>query len=440
MSTTTWELTGIVLCLIMSGVFSGSETALTALSLGKLEHLLERYPRWARSLRVWRDNPGEVLTSILIANNIFNITASVLATDIASRLLQDNALAVAIGGMTLLLLLSSEVTPKAFARVYAPQLAPLAMNIAGIFHVLFYPVTWLMTHIINAMMFFFGKYGQVNQNHVITAEDLNYMLRIAGQQGTLDSEQERLLSAVFKFQDITTREIMLPRTEMLLVSDQTTRGELIELTKKSGYSRIPVFRKNSDNIQGIFFTKQLLEDHQASAKESYLAKRLLSALFVPESMPIAEVFRLMKQKRMHMAIVVDEFGGTSGLITMEDILEELMGEIQDEQDQEDIKLLSVGKNQLRADARISISDLETELKLEFPEERSYESLGGFLIEQVGQLPAVNWEYRYAGHLFRVIERDQQRLINIAIEKLPEEQPKPETKPQPAKKSSAATAQ
>ncbi len=412
---TTWELTGILLCLLMSGVFSGSETALTSLSLAKLEQLQKKYPRWAKSLSIWQKNPGDMLTSILIGNNLFNITASVLATDLANRLLQSNAIAAVIGGMTLLLLFSSEITPKAFARVYAPQLAPLAMNIVVVFHAAVYPLTRLISIVVNKLMSLLGR-NQLNHNQVVTLEELNYMLLMAGRQGTLEAEQERLLVAVLKFHDTSTREVMRPRTEMLSVSVKTSREELITIAKESGYSRIPVFSNNSDNIQGIFYTKDLLKDDPAE-KNSYLARQLLKPLFVPESMLIPKVFRIMQKERSHMIIVVDEFGGTSGFITMEDILEELMGEIQDEQDQEDLKLLPIGDHTLRADARISISDLENKLGLEFPEERSYESLGGFIIEQAGHLPPLSWEHQYNNHLFRVTERDPQRIIAIEIEVL-----------------------
>ena len=411
----TVELVGIGVCLLFSAFFSGSETALTSLSLLHTEQILERHPLWGRALRVWKNNPNGVLATILIGNNIVNITASALATDVASSLFAARGLPIAIGGMTFLLLFTGEITPKTIARTYADLLAPLLMNLVLVFHVAFYPATWVMTWFIRGLFWLFG--GRQRRGDRITVDDIEYIVSLGRRQGTLDKDKEHLLSSIFEFSDTTAREIMVPRTDMVAVPVDASYEKVVEISLESGFSRIPVYEDSIDKVVGIFYTKNLITPPRREEQGAFLASRMRPAVFVPESKKISEVLKLFQRERIHLAIVVDEFGGTGGLVTMEDIIEELLGEIQDEFDTEEERLAKTADGAWLADARVNVEVLEDEFGIEFPEDRDYESLGGFLMEEAHEVPSEGWEHTHQGYRFRVLEADPQRVIKVHIEHL-----------------------
>jgi CBS domain containing-hemolysin-like protein len=208
---------------------------------------------------------------------------------------------------------------------------------------------------------------------------------------------------------------MIPRTDLTALSFDTPYEKVIDVTQSSGFSRIPIYEDNIDRIIGIFHTKDLINIDGTMAKPGFLATNLRPAVFVPESKKISEVLRMFQQDRTHMAIVVDEFGGTAGIVTMEDIIEELLGDIHDEFDVKEDRILRLPGGGLMADARVAIDDLEGELGIEFPPERDYESLGGFLMEVAGEVPAAGWQHVFEGYSFQVSEADANRLIRVRID-------------------------
>jgi len=408
-------LVGILVCLLFSAFFSASETALTSLSLHRTEQIIARHTFWGRALQTWRHNPNGVLTTILIGNNIVNITASALATEVASSLFPSQGITIAIGGMTFLLLFTGEITPKTIARTYADVLAPALMNVVLIFHVLFFPVTWVIAWFIRGLFRLFG--GRQRGGERVTEEDIEYIVSLGRRQGTLDKDKEHLLSSIFEFSDTTAREIMVPRTDIIAVPVDASYEKVVEISLESGFSRIPVFEETIDKIVGIFYTKNLITPPLREEQGAFLASRMRPAVFVPESKKISEVLKLFQRERIHMAIVVDEFGGTGGLVTMEDIIEELLGEIQDEFDTEEERLVKSEDGAYLADARLNVDELEEEFELSFPDDRDYESLGGFLMEEAHEVPSAGWEHAYQGYRFRVLEADPQRVIKVEIERL-----------------------
>ena len=409
----TWEIAGIILSLVFSAFFSGSETALTSLPMVKLEQLIDKYPLWAKTLRLWKSNPNGVLTTILIGNNFFNITASALATDLASRYFSSQGIPLAIGAMTLLLLVTGEITPKTLARTHSQLLAPLLMNLVIVFYVLFFPLTWVLTLAIKAMFWLTGS--RYRHGERVTEEDIEYIVSLGRRQGALDKDKESLLSSIFEFSDTTAKEIMVPRTDMVTVPFDCSYQKVVELSLKSGFSRIPVYEESIDRIVGIFHTKNLITPPNKHGQDSFLSNRMRPVVFVPESKKISEVLRLFQKDRIHMAIVVDEFGGTGGIVTMEDIIEELLGEIQDEFDMEEDRLIEVGGGIFLADARVAIGDLEDKFQVSFPEDRDYESLGGFLMEEAHEVPTVGWSHNAKGISYLVTQADPQRVIKVRIE-------------------------
>ncbi|MCZ6646386.1 MAG: hemolysin family protein [SAR324 cluster bacterium] len=418
------ELIGIGICLLFSGFFSGSETALTSLSDVKVHQLIEENPKWGKALRHWQKNHNGILATILIGNNLSNITAAALAADLASGYFAQNAIPIAIGVMTFLLLFTGEITPKAFARRYSEMVALPLMHVVLVFHMLFYPLTWVLTHFIRLLFRLVGGTGE--NRSIVTEQDIEYAVSLGRREGAIDKDKEHLLSSVFDFTDTTAKEIMVPRTDMLTLFVNTPYDEVMQISLESGFSRIPVKEETIDNVVGIFYTKDLLPAPKAQQKGKFLRSRMRPAVFIPESKKISEVLKLFQKDRFHLAIVVNEFGGTEGIVTMEDIIEELLGEIQDEFDIEEKRLMELSDGSFVADARIDIEELEQALRIDFPEEREYESLGGFLMEQAGDVPAVGWRHSFKKFDFSVTEADVNKVIKVHILRSPYAEPKVST--------------
>ncbi|MCZ6557817.1 MAG: hemolysin family protein [SAR324 cluster bacterium] len=418
------ELIGIGICLFFSGFFSGSETALTSLSDVKVHQLIEENPKWGKALRHWQKNHNGILATILIGNNLSNITAAALAADLASGYFAQNAIPIAIGVMTFLLLFTGEITPKAFARRYSEMVALPLMHVVLVFHMLFYPLTWVLTHFIRLLFRLVGGTGE--NRSIVTEQDIEYAVSLGRREGAIDKDKEHLLSSVFDFTDTTAKEIMVPRTDMLTLFVNTPYDEVMQISLESGFSRIPVKEETIDNVVGIFYTKDLLPAPKAQQKGKFLRSRMRPAVFIPESKKISEVLKLFQKDRFHLAIVVNEFGGTEGIVTMEDIIEELLGEIQDEFDIEEKRLMELSDGSFVADARIDIEELEQALRIDFPEEREYESLGGFLMEQAGDVPAVGWRHSFKKFDFSVTEADVNKVIKVHILRSPYAEPKVST--------------
>lgn len=421
MDTVIWESIGILICLIGSAFFSSSETALTSLSGPQTQKMVEDGA--SRSLKLWLDHPIKVLTAILIGNNIFNITASALATDLANRLLEgtsaaDWAIPVAVGVMTFLLLTFGEITPKAIAKRMYKQLAAPMMILLQVPYALFYPFTLIFSQMTRRIMTWLGN-DPSQRAPFVTAEEIEYMIDLGSREGTFSEDRERMLRSVFEFNDTMIREIMVPRTDAVFISEDMALDEIVDLLIQCGHSRLPVYEETVDNIIGIFYAKDLIKivGHAKEAEAFDIRAFLHKPFFVPESKRIADLFAEFQRQRIHMAIVVDEFGGTDGLITLEDIVEEFFGEIQDEYDIEPEQLIPISEDVLRADARVPIYEIEEYFEVDLPEEKDYETLGGFLMSQSGTVPESGEEILWKNLVFRVLDADEKKVISVEIARL-----------------------
>jgi CBS domain containing-hemolysin-like protein len=357
-----------------------------------------------------------VLATILIGNNIVNITASALATELTLRIYPDGGVPIAVGVMTFLLLITGEITPKTLARTFPTAVAAPTMAVVAAFYALFFPVTWVLTWMIRGMLKLLG--ARPDEAAAVTEQDLEYIVRLGATAGTIPQDQGTLLQSVIEFPDTIAKEIMVPRTELVTIPLDSTYEQVVEIAIESGYSRIPVIDGSIDRIVGIFYAKHLLDRPQSDEKQTYLRKRMRPPVFVPESKKISELLKLFQEQGIHMAVVVNEFGGTEGIVTLEDVIEELLGDIRDEFDVEEERLVAMPDGGYRAEARIEIEEIEEELEIEFPEERDYESLGGFLMEAAGTVPAAGWTHEFAGYAFTVTEADANRVLTVEIHKAP----------------------
>jgi len=421
----TIELVGVVVCIIMSAYFSGTETALTALSEIKTSVMGERYPFIQPVFKRWAENPGIILSSILIGNNIVNIFGTLLGGNITYKLMSDYNPAIAdlTAGtvMTVLILIFGEVTPKTFAKVNPDKVIVPALFIFRMIEWILLPFSYILSNFAHAVVRIMG--GQKGQSG-LTQTDIEYLIEKGNDQGVFEQEEQgELLSSVIEFKHTLVKEIMTPRTDTNFLETDTTIKEALDKVEEWGHSRIPVFEDSLDNIRGILYVKDMVT---LITKEKTVLSDTINTIirtgvfYVPETQKINETLKKMQEDGTHMAIVVDEFGGTAGIITLEDIIEELVGDIRDEDDHDEDQIVMLKDNVLLVDAHISVSDLEEELEISIPDDGEYNSLGGFIVNEVGNVPPEGYILKYNGYEFKVVESNERHIVKVEIRILKDE--------------------
>ncbi len=416
------DVVGIVLCLVGSALFSATETALTSLSESQARRLVEEKNSFA--LRVWRQRPTRVLTGLLIANSLVNLTAAALTTHAAALLFTGASstrwvIPGAVGAITFLVLTFGEVTPKSIGKRSAQRLARPLMSLFLVPYVLLWPITIVFALLARGVVGLVGEDSEPGTPFV-TDEDLEYLIDLGAREGSFSEDRERLLRSVFEFPDTLVRELMVPRTDVQALSLTMSLDEIIDTLVACGHSRLPVYEGNADEIVGLFYAKDVLTVMASGRAERFHVRDYLRRpYFVPETKRVDELLAEFQSERLHMAIVVDEFGGTAGLITLEDIIEEIFGDIQDEYDVEPAQMVRLDAFSVRADARVPIDEIEEFFGMALPDHPDYESLGGFLMTQVGGVPERGHEVLWQGLRFRVLDADPKKVITVLIEQIPD---------------------
>ena len=408
----------LFVCFLLSIFFSGAETALTSLSEAKTQQLLESSRRSAKALLLWSKYPNRVLTTLLVGSNIVNTLSAAIATVIAEHLFGGYGIAIATGLVTLALLVFCDVTPKTFARHNAEAIAPIAMVILAPFYWFFSPIVFLLTWFAAVVVRLMGGRSS-SEGPVATEEDIAFMIRLGHQGGVLASEEGEMLESVFEFRDTLVKEAMVPRTNICSLDKNASLDEVLSEIREHNHSRWPVFEDNIDNVIGVFHSKELFEVLKQPHAEFCLMNHVRPALFVPDIMKVRALLKEFKHGKAHLAVVVDEYGGTAGIISLEDILEEIVGEIRDEYDDADEEQLfrRIDHNNYQANGQASIYDLGDALEIQFPNEEPYETLGGFLIATYGKMPPPNTEMDFKGWRFMIKNADEKRITSVLIRKL-----------------------
>ena len=374
-----------ILCLILSGFFSGSEVALFSITRAKVRTLVNDKEPGSEALATLKKSPDRFLITILIGNNIVNILAASVATAVAIGLLGETGFAVTIATIVvvLLLLVFGEVWPKMYASRNATRLS-----------LRFSPIILFLSQIFAPVIFIFNKIaGKMTgagafAHHMITEEEIKEWIDVGQEEGTIEKDEQEMLHSVFEFSDTRVREVMTPRIDVVMLEDTSSSDEALELFKNTGFSRLPVWHENIDTIRGILNVKDaifsVLETHESIP----IVELLSEPLFVPETKNIDDLLRELRVKKTHMAIVLDEYGSFVGIVTVEDILEELVGDILDEFDTEEHELVRVAEDVYSVDARIWVEDLNKQLDLHLPMSETYETIAGLVIERLGNIPRI----------------------------------------------------
>lgn len=405
--------------LVLSAFFSGSESAYFSITKSDLRRLREdkQSSKPTHRVLVLLEKPRRLLMSILVGNTIVNVAAATIAALFTSRMLPADHLGshggilIEIVVVTLVLLVFCEVSPKVFAVRNATHFAKrVSLPLSFIVSVL-WPLTILFEKAMRAVSAVLGVKKEIPFGD---AEELKTLFEVGEEQGALDQNEREMIHSIFEFRETTVKEVMIPRMDMVRVEQDTPIEKVLSLVKQKGHSRIPVYEEKVDNIIGILFVKDLLPYMRERKELPSLKDLVRKAYFVPESKMIDELLREFQKERIHMAIVVDEYGGTAGLVTLEDVLEEIVGEIQDEYDREMPLIKQVDDGVWLVEAKIDIEELNECLGLEFPAEEGYESLGGFIFHLMGRIPNEKEEVRYQDHVLIVEKVQRHRIQKVRI--------------------------
>ena len=374
----------VVVCLVLSAFFSSSETALTTVNLIRIRNLADNGDKAAAWVLKARRDQSKMLGAILIGNNVVNLSASSMLTVLVTDVFGSQAVGAATGVLTLLVLLFGDITPKTIATLEAEKNALRFARVICLLMTILTPVIFVVNLLSGGVLRLLGV-DPNKPTDSITEDELRTIVEVGHEKGVIESEEKEMINNVFDLGDSVARDIMVPRIDMSFVDVEASYEELMEIFRRDHYTRLPVYEDNTDNVIGIINMKDLilLEDRAAFSVRDYLRQ----PLFTFESKKLSELMIEMRKTSNNIVIVLDEYGATAGLITLEDILEEIVGDIRDEFDaDEEDELKEISKGEYLADGSMNLDDINDRLGLELVSE-DFDSLGGFMIDRLEHLPA-----------------------------------------------------
>jgi len=412
----------LIILIILSALFSGSETAITSMERARLEYLAKEHERKSKALKVLIEDPNSLITAIVIANNFVNIFASSIATILSIQLLQrflsnTEAGLVATILMTLYLLAFGEITPKSLAKNHAERFA-LAMirPIYGL-ALLLHPLVVLFRGLSSLIIRVLPPDLRGKEQLAVSEEQIKYLVDVSEERGLLDKEDVEMIKRIFTYDDMVAEQVMVPRPDVHAIAIDTPLSEVRELVARDGHSRFPVYEGNRDNVIGFLYAKDLLKGEN----NKKLRELLRPPLFTSTTRPINALLRDFQREHQHMAVVVDEFGGMAGIVTLEDILEEIVGEIEDEYDKPEQPIHRISANEFIIDGDAEIELLNEKLGLELPRDEGV-TIGGLLLTRFEDIPEKGESLQIDHVRLTVEEASEREVLKVRLELLPEESP------------------
>jgi putative hemolysin len=370
-----------VICLALSAFFSSSEVALISITRAKVRTLLNDGRKGAESLSRLKEEPNRFLIAILIGNNIVNVAAAVIATAVTISIFGDVGLGIATLVVVILLLFIGEIGPKVYAARHTERLALSVSKSVLYFTRFLSPVIWGIEKMTGRL----GAPAAIGEP-TVTEEEIKEWIEVGKEEGTIEQEEREMLYSVLEFSDTIAREIMTQRVDVALIEDNQSLEKAMQVFNETGFSRLPVYHELVDNIIGILNIKDVFSTAFSGKGTIPIKDIMYDAFFVPETKKIDELLKELQVRKVQMAIVLDEYGGFTGIVTVEDILEELVGDILDEFDREEPEIQKIGDGIYLIDAKLWVEDLNDELDISLPVHESYETIGGLLIDRLGHIP------------------------------------------------------
>jgi CBS domain containing-hemolysin-like protein len=414
-STDAWTLVVVVVLTAVAAFLAAAETSLTRMSRARAMHLAEEQRRGARQLLALVEQPARFLNLVLLLVLVVQFFATALFTSVMSRLVGGGlGVAIAATAMTILTFIFAEVAPKTYA---VQQTDRAALAVAPFVYLLtrlpiLGPLTRLLIGIGNVVTP--GK--GLKSGPFVSEDEIKALVDEAERDEVIEEEEREMIHSVFEFGDTILREVMVPRPDMVAVPVTTSLQEVLELILRTGFSRIPVYQRDIDDVVGLAYAKDVLRRLHDGQADKPLADILRPAPFMPESMRAAECLREMRRRKSHMVIVIDEYGGTAGLVTIEDLLEEIVGEIADEYDSEEPNVEPLPDGDYRVNARLGIDEVNELLDVELPS-TEWDSIGGLLFNLVGGVPREDQEVEFQGLRLRAERVQGRRIGRVRIHRL-----------------------
>ena len=413
----------LVILILLSGFFSAAEAALSAYRSNYLEKLdEEKHPKTYAVLKRWLKDPNSMLTGIVIGNNVVNILASSIATVVIVAYFgnKGSSVALATAIMTILILIFGEISPKLMARNNSSKIAESVS-------VIIYVLSIILTPIVACLIFISRLVGRIlgvnmtSPQLMITEEDIISFVNVGNAEGIIEEDEKEMIHSIVTLGETNAKEVMTPRTSMLAFEGTKTINEVWDEILENGFSRIPVYNETIDDIIGILYVKDLMEHIKNGDLNSPISEFVRTPYYVPETKSIIEILKEFRTLKVHIAMVLDEYGGVVGLVTIEDLIEEIVGEIRDEYDDEDESFFKkVSDNEYEVDAMTDIETINKELELDLPISEDYESLGGLIVTTTGKICEVGDEVQIDNIYLKVLEVDKMRVSKVFIKILEKE--------------------
>jgi len=378
-----FEIPLLVVLIGLSGFFSGLEVALVGVRMAKVEQMVKDKVKGSTSLLKLKKNPSRMMASVNLGNNLVNVASTAIATDIALKIFGNDGLAIVIGIMTFLILVFGEITPKTYCNANAPKIAARYSRILLAFSYAFYPIVRMLEAITKGII---KMTGSSDNPPGITEEEIKGVIDQGLKDKAIEKQESELVHSALNFDDIVIRSVMTPRTKMFTLNSKKILFEALPEINNSGFSRIPVYSENRDNIIGIVHVRDVLKSLEHDEKVISLESIMREPIFVSQEKMVSDLLKEMQGRQTHMAIVVDEFGGVEGCVTLEDLLEEIVGEIHDEKDTVEEIFQSEGNDAILTDGDIEIDKINEIFKTSIPEGDDYSRLNGLLHEKLHDIP------------------------------------------------------
>lgn len=411
MESYTWQIVLLLILLVMSGFFSMSETALMALSKIRIRHMVDEKVRGAKLIQKLTEEPNKLLGAILIGNNIVNIGASSLATSIAVKQWGESGVGVVTIVMTILVLIFGEITPKSIAKQHSEKVALKVCGLINLTVKIFKPLVIVFTAISSVFIKLLGADPKASEPF-ITEEELKTMVGVSEEEGVLEGVEKEMIFNVFEFVDAQVKDVMVQRVDVIAVDINDTYEEVLKVIKREQFSRIPVYNQNIDDIVGILNVKDLIMAGE-NRGDFKVTDYMREPHYTFEFKKIKELFNEMKKSRNHIAVVLDEYGGTVGIVTIEDLIEEVFGEIEDEYDDENKEIEVVKEDEYIVDGSARLDDIGDLIGVSM-ESEEFDSVGGLVIGELGRFPERDEEVTLNHIRFVVEDIDKNRIKKVRI--------------------------
>ena len=378
-----YEIISLIILIGLSGFFSGLEVALVGIQRSKVRQMLNEKLPGATSLDKLKSNPSRMMASVNLGNNLVNVAATALATDIALKTFESAGLAIAIGVMTFLILIFGEITPKTYCNANAAKIALRYSRVLLAFSYAFYPIVWMFEKITKGIIHLTGS---TQEPPGLTEEEIKGVIEQGLHDKAIEKQESELVHGALNFDDIIIRSVMTSRTKMFTLNSKMLLFEALPMINKSGFSRIPIYGKNQDEIIGIVNVRDVLKCLEKEEKMISLQQISRKPIFVSQEKKVNDLLKEMQGRKSHMAIVLDEFGGVEGCVTLEDLVEEIVGEIHDETDVTKDSFQREGNSAIITNGDIEIDELNEIFKTSIPQGDDYATLSGLLHEKLRDIP------------------------------------------------------